>query len=449
MSGSSRRRIRRSGSDSDDQRTRFERDRDRILYTRAFRRLAGVTQVARANESYTYHDRLSHSLKVAQIGRRLAEFFNSDDGPNIPSGIEINPDVVETAALAHDIGHPPFGHAAETKLNEIIVDDYSEDDGFEGNAQSFRIVTRLCINGRAGDGLDLTLASLNAILKYPWKRGPDENQWGVNESKKWGVYKSDIDAFRDARRLSTVDKRQSAEAAIMDWSDDLAYAVHDMEDFYRAGIIPLDQLLMGDTQEREEFVQRWADETDGVSKGEGEHILDYISGMADQSLYSPFKGSEVENMALKNLSSKLIGRYLGVADRGVELQSHNDAKQLLQPATYLQNEVSLLKYMTIYYVIEDGSLAAQQRGQKKVIGDLFDIFYGTVLPDSRDEVENLRLVPNRVREHAESVKEHGGREERVRFAADVITSLTERQATQLHKRLIGDTPGSLQNRILR
>lgn len=449
MTGSSLRRTRRSGSTADDQRTRFERDRDRILYTRAFRRLAGVTQVARANESYTYHDRLSHSLKVAQIGRRLAEHFNSDQGPTIPQSIEVNPDVVETAALAHDIGHPPFGHAAETKLNEIIVEDYSEDDGFEGNAQSFRIVTRLCINGGAGDGLDLTLASLNAILKYPWRRGPDENRWGVDESEKWGVYSSDTDAFQDARQLSNVDKRQSAEAAIMDWSDDLAYAVHDMEDFYRAGIIPLGQLLMGDTDERAEFVQSWADNTDGVSVREGEDILKYIGGIAHESLNSPYGGSEVEQTALKDLSSRLIGRYLGIGDGGIELQNHNDAEQVLQPEPYLQNEVSLLKYMAIYYVIQDESLAAQQRGQKQVIGDLFEIFYGTVLPDDRDEVENMRLVPNRFQEMAESVKEHGGREERVRFAADVITSLTENQATQLHKRLIGDTPGSLQDRILR
>lgn len=429
-------------SGSDDQRHRFQRDRDRILYTRAFRRLSGVTQVARADETYTYHDRLSHSLKVAQIGRRLAERLQDR------TSVEIHPDVVETAALAHDIGHPPFGHAIEQELDEIIRNTYNVEEGFEGNAQSFRAVTRLCINRGAGEGLNLTYASLNAILKYPWKRGRGENRWGVDESKKWEVYKPDLEVFRETRQLSSEEKRRGAEADIMDWADDLAYAVHDVEDFYRAGIIPLDQLLTEGSQESHEFVADWAAENDSVSEAEGKDILQYIGNLGFDSLKSPYKGTEVERKDLKSFSSKMIARYLGVSGGGVEIQDLNPNDHYLQLRDYLQNEVSLLKHMTKYYVIQDSSLSAQQRGQRKVIRELFTTIYNATLPEDREDAETIHIVPPRYLEQAKRVRVHGSKEKRVRFVADFITGLTERQATQLHKRLTGDTPGTLQNRIL-
>lgn len=447
MSGGVRRDERRSGLSQDDQRRRYQRDRDRILYTRAFRRLAGVTQVVRADESYTYHDRLSHSLKVAQIGRRLAEYINKPEGPTIPDGVSIDPDVVETAALAHDIGHPPFGHAAEKELDRIISEEYGVSDGFEGNAQSFRTITRLCVNRVEGLGLDLTYASLNAILKYPWPRGSSENKWGVNESKKWGVYESDLEAFEEVRELSRVEKRRSAEADIMDWADDLAYAVHDMEDFYRAGIIPLDRLLDNDSKEHEEFVEEWAEEGDGTQE-EASDILDYLEGISGETLMSPYSGTEAEQFELKEFSSALISRYLGYEGGGLTLQNHNVNKRHLQVDDFLKNEVSLLKYMTRYYVIRDNSLAAQQRGQRKVIADLFNIIFNTTIPDKANDSENIRILPNQFQERARELKKHGEPKSRSRFVADVITSMTEKQATQMHKRLTGDTPGSLHDQIL-
>lgn len=447
MSGGAQRGDRRSGRTSGDQRSRYERDRDRVLYTREFRRLAGVTQVVRADESYTYHDRLSHSLKVAQIGRRLAEYFNKDDGPTIPEGVAINPDVVETAALAHDIGHPPFGHAAEQELDRIITEVYNESGGFEGNAQSFRIVTRLCVDRGEGNGLDLTYASLNAMLKYPWERGPRKNRWGVNESKKWGVYDSDSEAFDEVRQIASVDKRRSAEADIMDWADDLAYAVHDMEDFYRAGIIPFGQLLDAGSREQNEFVESWAEEGGG-SADEARDILKFINNLSGDTLRSPYSGTEAEQFQLKELSSRLISRYLGTDGGGLTLQNHNDGDNYLQIDDYLGNEVSLLKYMTVYYVIRDNSLAAQQRGQRKVIRDLFDILFKTTLPDENENSENVQILSAQFREKAKSLRERGERKPRVRFAADVITGMTEKQATQMHKRLTGDTPGSLHDQIL-
>ncbi|MGB9286651.1 MAG: dNTP triphosphohydrolase, partial [Candidatus Sulfotelmatobacter sp.] len=123
-------------TDGDD-RTPAQRDRDRILYSSSFRRLAEVTQVVSASSGYVFHNRLTHSLQVAQVGRRLAEKL-CKKYPALTTDL-ICPDVVEAACLAHDLGHPPFGHVAEHRLNELA----KAYGGFEGNAQSFRIVSSL------------------------------------------------------------------------------------------------------------------------------------------------------------------------------------------------------------------------------------------------------------------------------------------------------------------
>ena len=151
---------------TDDHRGPFQRDRDRIIYTSAFRRLAWVTQVVSAYEGDPFHNRLTHTLEVAQIGKRLAEKL-LDEQPEEATAIGgLDPEVVEAAALAHDLGHPPFGHAAERELDRLVRESGTS-DGFEGNPQSFRVVTKLSVKGRESPGLNLTRATLDAILKYP------------------------------------------------------------------------------------------------------------------------------------------------------------------------------------------------------------------------------------------------------------------------------------------
>ena len=155
----------------------------------------------------------------------------------------LSPDVVEAAALAHDLGHPPFGHTAEEELDKLMraVGVY---DGFEGNPQSFRVVTKLSIRNTEFPGLNLTRATLNAILKYPWHRQADLPE----RSKKWGAYPSEKDEFAWVREDETQDHLKSAEAELMDFADDIAYAIHDVEDFFRTGLIPLDRLFRDDEE---------------------------------------------------------------------------------------------------------------------------------------------------------------------------------------------------------
>jgi dGTPase len=187
-----------------------------------------------SHETELFHNRLTHTLEVAQIARRLAERLTADD-PDFAE--QVNPDIVETAALAHDLGHPPFGHIAEDELDRLVT---GQDipAGFEGNPQSFRIVTSLAHRSDSHHGLDLTRASLQALSKYPWPRSTS----GYHH-RKYGTFDADEDYFDWTRRGLPGDLReeQTPEATIMDWADDVAYALHDVDDFFRVGLIPLDR----------------------------------------------------------------------------------------------------------------------------------------------------------------------------------------------------------------
>lgn len=200
---------RRHNAADGDQRDPFQRDRDRILYSSAFRRLSGVTQIVRSGEEDVFHNRLSHSIKVAQVGRRLAERCLADQ-PDESAHWGLHAEVVEAACLAHDLGHPPFGHVGEQALNEL-VEANGDSEGFEGNAQSFRIVTKLSVRFENVSGIDLTRATLAALLKYPWVRDEKEEK----KKKKWSVFQSEVEDFDFAKELLRGEAR-TLEAELMD-----------------------------------------------------------------------------------------------------------------------------------------------------------------------------------------------------------------------------------------
>jgi dGTPase len=232
----------------------FRVDRDRIAASPFFARLAGVTQVVSpAGAGLLVHNRLTHSLQVAQVARAIAERLAGD--PVVAKLGGCHPDVVEAAALAHDLGHPPFGHLGEQVLDRVSRERLGLPDGFEGNAQSFRIVTTIDLHGPSGAGLDLTAAVRAAVLKYPWtRRGyPDPHPSvavlpprgggplpGAPDagSAKFSAYTTELDDLVDCRAAFPVGPwQQTVEAAVMDTADDIAYAIHDLEDFHRVGVL--------------------------------------------------------------------------------------------------------------------------------------------------------------------------------------------------------------------
>lgn len=433
----------REDEDEDDVRSRFQHDRDRILYSSAFRRLGGVTQVVGAGEGHVFHNRLTHSIRVAQVARRLAERLAQQQGELAAEG-GLDPDVAESAALAHDLGHPPFGHVAEEELDRLLRKE-GIDDGFEGNAQSFRVVTRLSMRKTGQRGLNLTRATLDAVLKYPWQRDirdprPTNKRW-----RKFGAYTADDEMFRWTRKYSTIDAT-CVEADIMDWADDVTYAVHDLEDFYRARLIPLDRLLTVE-REREEFVSaaqaRWKEEGGKPPFGDVylatrfAAILRLLHTLVP--LREPFVGSERQRRALRRAGSLLISRYV----KSASLQKQRSSVVLRRGRTS-QAEVEMLKQLTWHYVIRRSSLATQQQGQRAVVSALFGA-YLAAMRDGPNRLARLDLLPIWAREQL--IREERSQAPRdvirARVAADIVCGMSEKQALDLNARMLGISLGSI------
>ncbi|MGO1607072.1 MAG: deoxyguanosinetriphosphate triphosphohydrolase, partial [Brevibacterium yomogidense] len=214
-------------------RTEFQRDRARVLHSSGLRRLGAKTQVVSPGSDDFVRTRLTHSLEVAQVGRELARYLGCD------------PEIVDTACLSHDLGHPPFGHNGETVLDALAEDI----GGFEGNAQTLRVLTRLepkVVTDDGGPaGLNLTRATLDACTKYPWPRSDAPAGREGARVRKFGVYSDDrtvFDFYRDGRPNA----QQCLEAQIMDLADDISYSVHDVEDAIVAGHLRLEEFTGDD-----------------------------------------------------------------------------------------------------------------------------------------------------------------------------------------------------------
>lgn len=403
-------------------RSQTERDRDRVLYSSAFMRLSQVTQVTASESGLMFHSRLTHSLKVAQFARRLAERLkraDQYDGAAQAAVESLDVDAAEAAALAHDLGHPPFGHLAEDELNRLA----SNFGGFEGNAQSFRILSRLALRSQQYLGLDLTRATLNGVLKYPWFRNAEDPK----RPKKWNAYIADRAAFEWVRQDCESDGR-SLEAEIMDWADDVTYAVHDMDDFYRAGLVPLDRLCQSGP-ELEAF-QAYIVESE-KDAGKGAAICAGAES-AFRELLSfdvPYSGTAGERISLRATGSGLITRYI----EGFGLRNDGPGVFVdLDPQ--LRSEVDALKKLIWFYVIQRPSLAIMQEGHRHVIRELFRIYEDAALAGG------YRLFPPL---YVQRLKDAQTDDERRRAVVDLISSMTEAGALEVFRRLTGMVSASV------
>ena len=384
------------------ERTPYQRDRARVLHSAALRRLADKTQVVSpVGAEGVPRTRLTHSLEVAQIGREVAVALGCD------------PDVVDTAGLAHDLGHPPFGHNGEAALDAVG----QACGGFEGNAQSLRVLTRLeakVLTPRGQAGLNLTRSSLDAVTKYPWARR--------DGTVKYGVYADDLEVF-DWVREGAPGERRCLEAQVMDWADDVAYSVHDLEDGVASGLVPLGALH--DPAERDELFATtgrlyWDDDPGALAPA-----LDRL--LALESWPASYDGTWRAAAELKAVSSELIGRLCGAVERatlaafGHRPLRRYDADLVVPPET--RAECAVLKGVTARWVMTRPGASAAQSREREALTGLVEALLGR--PEELDPVA------------AQAWAAAGDDAARLRVVLDAVAGLTDSGAWRWHRRLVG------------
>jgi len=409
-------------------RTPFQRDRARVLHSSALRRLAAKTQVVEVGASDFPRTRLTHSLECAQIGRELGAALGCD------------PDLVDAACLAHDIGHPPFGHNGESALAALATAGGAlACGGFEGNAQSLRLLTRLEPKV-PGAGLNLTRATLDAALKYPVTG---------SGTGKYGAYASDAAVFNWIR-LGAPPGRPCLEAQVMDWADDVAYSVHDVEDGLHAGLVTLKNLR--DHSERVVVagtaLEAYCPPSWHVSAAELESVFAEFVELPCWQF--GFDGGPAALVAVKNLTSELVGRFcqaaeqatLGIpgpasadhptsAERTFSSSSTSDLGHLPDLSRYAADlvvprrqllECALLKAVAAHYVMTRDGAAAQQARERELIAEL-------AVAIERGAPSTLDPVFRPAWDAAM------GDEARRRVVIDQVASLTDTSAIVWHRRL--------------
>ncbi|HEX8095080.1 MAG TPA: deoxyguanosinetriphosphate triphosphohydrolase [Jatrophihabitans sp.] len=391
----------------------FQRDRARVLHSYSFRRLADKTQVVSPGQDDFPRTRLTHSLEVAQISREMGAALGCD------------PDLTDAAGLAHDLGHPPFGHNGEEALNQVATDGGC--GGFEGNAQTLRILTRLEAKAVTSDGnsagLNLARATLDAVCKYPWPAGAAGGS-GSSGSRKFGVYDDDRAAY-DWLRAGRPDGERCLEAQVMDWADDVAYSVHDVEDGVHSGHIRL-ATLASDT-ERQALCEQAGRFYSPLTVAELQPVLDDLLRLPALADLAGYDGSYAAQAMAKRATSELTGRFVTAAVRATRNRYPDGPlgryrAELVVPGQ-VRAECALLKAIAFRYVMRRDGVEQPLSQQRRVLTELVEVLLDRGEPALS---ETLR----------DSWRQAEGDTGRLRVVIDQVAQLTDSSARAWHRRLV-------------
>ena len=390
----------------------FARDRARVVHSSALRRLGAKTQVLSPSGGDFARTRLTHSLEVAQIGREMAIDLN------------LNADMVDMACLAHDLGHPPFGHNGEKALDAWAADF----GGFEGNAQTLRLLTRIepkviTPDGRSY-GLNLTRASLDATCKYPWHRSEAMAELGADRAVKFGAYEDDLEVFEWLRQ-GAPPRTKSAEAQVMDFADDVAYSVHDFEDAIVSKFI--DVQTLGDYSNDSDLLDKISSWNGGTISRVA--LAEALNRLRSNPFWlSSFDYSPAALGTLKNLTSSFIGSLVSRTVEAIIDSSPADSLarfgSTLSIPTDVQAEISVLKGIVSAYLMSTEARRPFYEWQRGLLTDLAD----ALLASNGANLDAYSAAAWAVA---------SGDVEKHRVIVDQIACLTDQSALTLHHRLVG------------
>jgi dGTPase len=394
----------------DPYRTAFQTDRDRIIYSSAFRRLQAKTQVFLSGEFDFYRTRLTHSLEVAQIGRSICSFLQQTSD-HLNTHFHIDQDLVEAICLTHDIGHSPFGHAGERTMHELM----RPYGGFEGNAQSLRIITETIYPGDISRrGMNPTRAFIDGILKYKRLAREDPNAKHHFIYDEQSVFRDFVVNHTNLSQLPDLNRFRSLECQIMDWADDAAYCLNDLVDSINAGFL------------RVERITKWAEVCNlkGDDAKHAETVLQAIKDRKAESRFSRRIGLFIQSCSLEtrlNPLSKLTNRYA----YGLVVQPE------------FHNEADLYKRLCQDLVFDHPELHQLERKGRIILENIFNAFTETYLEDKHTRV---RLLPESFDRLIRAQKDHPIR---ARILCDYITGMTDGFAVRTYKRLFDPDFGSI------
>jgi dGTPase len=473
----------------------FRTDLERVRFAPAFSRLAEVTQVVTAGATGSVmHNRLTHTIKVTAVARAIAvKLLRSEDLHLLQRLGGLDHVVVQAAAVAHDLGHPPFGHLGERVLDRLARVRFGLVDGFEGNAQTFRILTELEVHGPGDEGLNLTAAVRAGVLKYPWGRfqlpDPHPTRWPESPrgasfgtegpgAAKFSAYTIDLAEMLDALAAfpSVPPGRQTLECSVMDLADDIAYSLHDVEDFHRSGVLqfsPVSGEFRAWASDRRHFASFDRRQLARLARTPGaglerlrrrlrakdawifheETFADAVLTVGDEFvdgvLAVPYDGSMTSDRAISAFSSRWISHLI----TSVHLEPDPGVRSsYVALSSDAWHEVSVLKFVHQYFILDRPDLAMFQRGQAQTIDHLI-LGFDAWLSDRTDAGRAPRRLADLVTaatygyervaaEHPEWLDGRTSEAEiarmgRGRGIVDFVGGLTDEQAVSFAARLSG------------